>query len=111
MDSRTPLKYRCNHQGGLHRNVVKAGTRALSMAPVASKYGVAARIKRRSLPYKLLKNCVGVQVGAPHDTLSAGRSRAAHIGNEGYQAEMSELGYSLMGHEDRGATFQLRSRR
>ena len=50
------------------------------MAPVSLKYGAAAKIKGNALPYKLLKDRVGVQVGAPYDTLSAGRSRAAHMG-------------------------------
>lgn len=80
MSQTVPWKYRWSHQGSFHRSVVKLGNRALASVPAAAKYRVAARVKSNALPYRLVKGKVAVQVGAPYDTLAAGRSRAAHLG-------------------------------
>ncbi len=75
-----PWKYRWSHQGGVHRAVVKAGNRVLSTVPMHVKYSATTKLKGRALPYRLIAGDVAVQVGAPYDTLYAGRSRAAHLG-------------------------------
>jgi len=52
----------------------------LSAIPFPIKYGVARLGAAHELPYKLLgPGDAAVQVGAPHDTLRAGRSRAVHL--------------------------------
>lgn len=80
MNTTVPWKYRWSHQAALHRSAVKLGTQALSFAPAELKYRLAHRFKREALPYSLVPGGVAVQVGAPYDTLAAGRSRAAHLG-------------------------------
>lgn len=75
-----PWKYKWSHQGGLHRAVVRSGNAILSKVPPELKYSVARQAKKSQLPYSLVEGKLALQVGAPYDTLSAGRSRAAHLG-------------------------------
>lgn len=75
-----PWKYKWSHQGGLHRAVVRTGNAVLGKVPPAMKYSVARQVKKDQLPYNLVEGKIAVQVGAPYDTLAAGRSRAAHLG-------------------------------
>lgn len=73
----TKFRYRWSHRHPLHRAAVRAANRLLPAIPFSVKYGVTDAVRRRQLPYRLLRpGSVAVQVGAPRDTLLAGRSRA-----------------------------------
>ncbi len=78
--SRLPLRYAWSHQGDLHRRVVRAGNSALNRVPTGPKYRAMQMVNRNRIPYRLVTGSTVVQVGAPFDTLGAGRSRAAHFG-------------------------------
>lgn len=76
--NRLPIKYRWSHRLAIHRVLVKTFNFLIKHIPFRVKYGVATNIKRNRLPYSLVdsgevKNVL--QVGAPNDTLSSGRSR------------------------------------
>nr|MDT0657232.1 FkbM family methyltransferase [Micromonospora sp. DSM 115978] len=61
----------------MHRIVVRAANRILPFVPHPVKYAVTDALRRGRQPYRLLgPGSVAVQVGAPRDTLRAGRSRA-----------------------------------
>jgi FkbM family methyltransferase len=70
-----------SHEAALHRRVVRAANRVLARLPFGFKYGVGLRLRRGRPPYALIRpGDVVVQIGAPHDTLRAGRSRAFYFG-------------------------------
>lgn len=53
---------------------------ALEHAPYALKYGIGTALRRKKYPYSLLQaDDFVIQLGAPRDTLVAGRSRAIHF--------------------------------
>lgn len=65
-----------SHRHPLHQLLVQIFNRAASWVPFNVKYGVAMKLRRRRPPYSLIsRSAVVVQVGAPRDTLEAGRSR------------------------------------
>jgi FkbM family methyltransferase len=71
------LRYRWSHRNPVHRAVVRSANRVLPHVPFRVKYGLTDAIRRRNPPYSLLTPTSSVvQVGAPRDTLLAGRSRA-----------------------------------
>ena len=71
------LRYRWSHRHPVHRAVVRMANRVLPRVPFKVKYFVTDRVRAGNLPYRLLKpGSVAIQVGAPRDTLEAGRSRA-----------------------------------
>lgn len=74
---RTKLRYRWSHRHPVHRAAVRMANSVLPILPFALKYAITDRLRAGKLPYKLLAaGSVAVQVGAPRDTLRAGRSRA-----------------------------------
>ncbi len=74
---RTKLRYRWSHRHPIHRALVRIANRVLTLVPFRLKYALTDIVRRRSLPYRLLgPGSVAIQVGAPRDTLLAGRSRA-----------------------------------
>ncbi len=74
---RTKLRYRWSHRHPAHRALVRAANRVLNLIPFAAKYRVSDVVRRHRLPYSLLgAGSVAIQIGAPRDTLRAGRSRA-----------------------------------
>jgi FkbM family methyltransferase len=74
---RAKLRYRWSHRHPLHRAAVRLANKVLPHVPFQVKYGLTDLVRRRALPYNLLgPGSVAVQVGAPRDTLLAGRSRA-----------------------------------
>ena len=80
MSNRIYLRHRWSHRGRLHRVSVRIANRVLGRVPFAVKYSLAGVAAGRELPYSLLQpGDTAVQVGAPHDTLRAGRSRAVHL--------------------------------
>lgn len=69
------LKFSWSHQGRLHRLLVRLVNRILVLVPFKLKYFLVRQVKKRQIPYSLIKGLSVVQVGAPYDTLNAGRSR------------------------------------
>lgn len=66
-----------SHRHPVHRHGVRAFNGIVSRVPFKLKYGVGTRIRRMKPPYCFVEDgSVVVQVGAPSDTLHAGRSRA-----------------------------------
>lgn len=71
------LRYRWSHRHPVHRAVVRMANRVLPHVPFQVKYAVTDKVRAGNLPYRLLEaGSVAIQVGAPRDTLEAGRSRA-----------------------------------
>jgi FkbM family methyltransferase len=57
-----------------------AFNKSLSLVPFSIKYGIASRLRKKKFPYRVIQNGdVVIQVGAPKDTLLAGRSRAMNF--------------------------------
>ena len=80
MTKKDPLRFRWDHRGAAHRNVVKLANRGLARLPLATKYRVAERMRVGKPPYSLVgPGDIFVQVGAPADTLISGRSRGMHL--------------------------------
>ena len=82
------MLYRANRLSRAHNLLRKAAYVLLWRLPDWLKYGVGGVWRHFRQPYKLLGHGdAAVQVGAPWDTLRAGRSRAAHfarfVGNDG----------------------------
>ena len=73
------FKFLWSHQGRLHRELVKCANALLKRVPFETKYNVASIYKKRSAPYSLVRGCNVVQIGAPFDTLEAGRSRGMYF--------------------------------
>ena len=74
---RIKLRYRWSHRHPLHLAMVRVANRILPWVPFRLKYAVTDLIRGRNLPYRLLgAGSIAIQVGAPRDTLLAGRSRA-----------------------------------
>jgi len=81
LSSRIYLRHRWSHRGVLHRAAVRLANRLLWQVPFSVKYSIGMLRSRGAFPYCLLQEGdVAVQVGAPHDTLRAGRSRAVYLG-------------------------------
>ena len=65
---------------GLFRSLTVAFNAVASVVPYAIKYPIGTALRRKKLPYGVLREGdVVVQVGAPRDLLHAGRSRALHF--------------------------------
>ena len=73
------VKFLWSHQGLLHRVVVKAANKVLRCIPFGIKYAIAIHFKKKTAPYSLVNGKVVVQIGAPFDTLNAGRSRGMYF--------------------------------
>ena len=54
--SREYLRFKWNHQSGLHRRAVKVFTAVMQRVPFAVKYGIGQRMRERQLPYTLIKD-------------------------------------------------------
>lgn len=73
----TRLRYRWSHRHPVHRAVVRAANSVLPRVPFEVKYTITDLLRRGQFPYRLLHaESIAIQVGAPSDTLRAGRSRA-----------------------------------
>lgn len=74
------MLYRLSRHSRLHNLLRKIGYAVLWRLPEAPLYAVGTGLRRRRLPYRLLHaGATVVQLGAPWDTLKAGRSRAIHF--------------------------------
>lgn len=72
--------HRWDHRHALHRRLVRAANFLLRRIPMGAKYALTSRVKQRQIPYSLVgEGDRVVQVGAPFDTLHAGRSRGFHL--------------------------------
>lgn len=80
MNNSIPLRFRWDHRHGLHRFLVRQINRAAGRVPLRVKYRATSLLRRGRLPYSLVgPGDTVVQVGAPFDTLMAGRSRGMHL--------------------------------
>ena len=78
--NRLPLKYRWSHRLKIHRVMVKLYNAVATRCPFAIKYGIGKRLRASQFPYKLIQpGSTVVQIGAPRDTLVAGRSRGMYF--------------------------------
>jgi len=74
------LRHRWSHDAWLHRAAVKIFNTFMRRIPFDLKYGIGRQLRKGKLPYSLIREgSVVVQVGAPLDTLKAGRSRAMYF--------------------------------
>lgn len=102
--NKLPVKYRWSHRHPLHRTLVKVYNRALWCVPYPIKYALGKSRRAGQFPYKLITpGSTVVQIGAPIDTLAAGRSRGLYFslfaGNTGKSviiepAEVSETRFT-----------------
>ena len=75
-----PLRFRWSHRAKLHRVLVKTFNAVVGLCPFTLKYAIGKRLRRDKFPYKLIKpGSTVVQIGAPRDTLVAGRSRGMYF--------------------------------
>jgi hypothetical protein len=69
-----------SRHSALHHAIRRLAYALLSRVPDRLKYAVGTAWRRIRLPYRLLRaGDVVIQIGAPRDTLLAGRSRSAHF--------------------------------
>ncbi|HIB76129.1 MAG TPA: hypothetical protein EYO58_00660, partial [Flavobacteriales bacterium] len=74
------IRHRWNHRLAAHRAAVRISNRILRRVPFWIKYGLGQRARCNKLPYSIINEYSTVlQIGAPADTLHAGRSRAMHF--------------------------------
>ena len=88
LKGRSPISFRWSHQSPLHRTLVRIYNRLAGLVPFELSYRIGTRLRQNRYPYRLLQTgSTVIQVGAPADTLAAGRSRAAQfakiVGPEG----------------------------
>ncbi|UHD15471.1 FkbM family methyltransferase [Thiocapsa bogorovii] len=69
-----------SHDLWLHRALVRLYYRLARLIPFSVKYFIGRTFRKNRYPYRLVKEgAVVVQIGAPKDTLLAGRSRAMYF--------------------------------
>jgi FkbM family methyltransferase len=77
---RVYLRFLWSHESKIHRQLVRVFNRLLYLVPFSIKYGLGTQLRRKSPPYHLIEpGSTVVQVGAPSDTLFAGRSRGMYF--------------------------------
>jgi len=77
---RAYLRFMWSHEHRLHRLAVRVFNAAMRLVPFGIKYGIGRALRASSLPYSLVESgSVVVQIGAPKDTLYAGRARAIYF--------------------------------
>jgi FkbM family methyltransferase len=78
--NRKPIKYSWSHRLWIHRFLVKIYNALARCIPFGIKYPIGKFRRRNRYPYRLIRpGTVVVQIGAPVDTLGAGRSRAMYF--------------------------------
>lgn len=73
------LRFVWNHEAAVHRFLVRIYYAFMRRVPVGLKYGLGAISRRRRFPYVVARGRTVVQIGAPRDTLEAGRSRGVYL--------------------------------
>ena len=80
MINRKSLRYAWSHEMYIHRMAVRTFNRMARHIPFTMKYKWGIKLRSNNLPYTLIRDgSVVVQIGAPQDTLSTGRSRAMYF--------------------------------
>lgn len=75
-----PRTFKWSHRAWLHRFSVKIYNSAFSVVPFRAKYAWGRYLRQNKFPYKLIQpGSTLVQIGAPTDTLHAGRSRGMYF--------------------------------
>lgn len=74
------LRFKWSHDLAIHRLAVRGYNSVMRFVPFELKYGLGKKLREQSPPYHLVRDgSIVVQVGAPLDTLLAGRSRAMYF--------------------------------
>jgi FkbM family methyltransferase len=74
------VRFLWSHESVIHRGLVRAYNFVMRFVPFGFKYTLGKFMRRNSPPYNLIRpGSVLVQIGAPQDTLLAGRSRAMYF--------------------------------
>ena len=77
---KNPWTFKWSHQAWLHRFLVKIYNGVFAVIPFSLKYGIGRALRKNNYPYCLIKpGSTLVQIGAPVDTLKAGRSRGMYF--------------------------------
>ena len=80
MKSREYFRFRWSHRSPVHIFLVKIYNAIMARVPFKVKYSIGKKLRASKPPYCLVRpGSVVVQVGAPRDTLRAGRSRAMYF--------------------------------
>lgn len=80
MTNRPYFKFLWSHDLAIHRFLIRVYNALIRYIPFAIKYGLGLKLRKNRYPYCLIKTgSVIVQVGAPRDTLLAGRSRGMYF--------------------------------
>ena len=73
-------RFKWSHNLWLHRMLVRLYNRFMKLVPFGVKYGFGKRLRKDKPPYFLIRpGSVVMQIGAPKDTLRAGRSRGMYF--------------------------------
>jgi len=80
MRNRQYIKFLWSHDLAIHRYLVRTYNAFSRYIPFSIKYGLGLKLRGKRFPYCLIKpGSVIVQIGAPRDTLLAGRSRGMYF--------------------------------
>jgi FkbM family methyltransferase len=80
MSNKPFLRFKWNHRAKLHRDLIKFYNSIMRYIPFSVKYSIGKNLRSNQPPYSLVPNLSTViQVGAPKDTLEAGRSRGMYF--------------------------------
>lgn len=88
MSPKPYFRFKWSHLSLPHRLAVKTYNTLMRFVPFAMKYSIGKRFRQKRPPYCLVEeSSVVVQIGAPRDILSSGRSRGMYFslfaGNNG----------------------------
>jgi len=73
-------RFKWSHDLWLHRFLVRVYNLSMKIVPFEIKYGLGKQLRKKKPPYFLIQpGSVVVQVGAPKDTLEAGRARGMYF--------------------------------
>ncbi|MDH5508428.1 MAG: FkbM family methyltransferase [Anaerolineae bacterium] len=80
IQNRKYSRFKWSHDLWLHRVMVRIYNFLMTIVPFGIKYGIGKNLRKNKPPYFLIQSgSVVIQVGAPKDTLNAGRSRGMHF--------------------------------
>lgn len=107
------IKFKWSHQMLVHRIAVRIANKILGIIPLKMKYWIVIRRKKNEVPYSIVSGKTVVQVGAPFDTLNAGRSRGMcfclAVGELGQVVIVEPLKQSCEAFEDAVSRFGLKN--
>ncbi|MBD3305652.1 FkbM family methyltransferase [candidate division KSB3 bacterium] len=80
MTTRPYFRFTWSHFSPIHRTAVRMYNAFMRCIPFSIKYGLGKQLRSQKPPYCLITpGTVVVQIGAPRDTLMAGRSRGMYF--------------------------------